>query len=59
MHSGKFCMYSGTFWNILEHSGTVHYYIECCKKLEFQLGTHTHTQTDGHTGSSRSPVAKE
>ena len=31
--------------NILEHSGTVHY-IECCKKVEFQLGTQTDTHTD-------------
>merc|ERR1711911_96381 len=39
------------FWNILEHSGTVHYYIECCKKLEFQLGTHTYTHTHAHTNT--------
>ncbi len=42
--------HSRTFWNILEQSGTVHYYIECCKKVEFQLGGHTHTQTLGLVG---------
>ena len=51
-HSGKFwniLEHTGIFWNIwwniLEHSGTLCYYIECCKKVEFQL---VHTHTDGH-----------
>ena len=59
MHSGTFCMHSGTFWNflhafwnILEHSGTLLNTLELYRLhtvKEFQIGTQTHTQTDGHT----------
>ena len=47
--SGTFCMHSGTFWNVLELSRTFCYYIECCKKVEYQLGDgYTDRQTDRH-----------
>ena len=47
--SWTFYIHSRTFWNILEHSAYIqafYAYIECCKKVEFQIGTHTHGQTD-------------
>ena len=60
MHSEIFWNILHAFWNILdyfacilehsayilEHSGSVYFYIECCKKVEFQHGLHTDRQID-------------